>query len=175
MTTKQVWLVPITPAQRWVLLNLSHADEQKITAKESKAYRRFMRALGLTVIRDALRANRDRGVSAAMVNSDTPALFELTAETLDYMLAIAEKVARKPSDEDVVGDLFDMCEDLKADRDVAVPPDCVRYSAAGDSWDPPAEPKDEPAESPPPPPLEAPGEETTPPPAPPRQDDRPEA
>ncbi len=173
MTTKQVWLVPVTPAQRWVLLNLSHADSQKISAKESKAYRRFMRALGLSAIRDALRANRDRGVSAAMVNSDAPALFELTAETLDYVLGIAEKVDRKPVDEDIVGDLFDLLADLKADRDVEYP-DCVRYDAAAESWDPPAEPKDEPAEAPPAP-LEAPGEETTPPPAPPRQDDRPEA
>jgi hypothetical protein len=179
MNSKQLHTIPITHAQRWVLLNLSHAESEKVKGQESKAYRRFMRACGLTKIRETLRKHRDVGVNVAMVNSDEARIFELTEETIEYALKIADKVDRKPSDDDVVGDLFDLLEDAKAGRAVAYDENTPFYDAASDNWDPPPEEKDDPTvpggDAEPPPVSVPPPPDQLPPPEPPRQDDRPEA
>jgi hypothetical protein len=137
MLNKQVFLVPVTPAQRWVLLNVSHGDEQKLSGKDGKSYRRFMRAFGLTKIRETLRANKDTGVSSAKVNSDEPELFELTEENLEYVLTMVDKTARKPAEEDVIGDLLDLLEDIKAGREYQPPAEVAQYDATADDWSPP--------------------------------------
>lgn len=141
----QVWQVAVTPAQRFILLQLSHAEGQKVKGQRSRVYRRFNRFFGLVAILDA--AEEHKGVvSKALRISRSPALFTLTAENVDYALELAE-VERNTIADRTIGPLFDALEDLKAGREPAasdhlltgatVPP----YDPAAEDWAPEPPPK----------------------------------
>lgn len=129
----QVWQIPVTPAQRWVLLNLAHDPGQKLEGQRGRVFRRFMRAFRLETIRDALHAHNK--VAAEMVSSRTAVLFELTAENVDYALGLLD-VKRAPADEMTMGPLWDLLEDAKSGKCPDVVPGAEPFNPADDNWAP---------------------------------------
>jgi len=130
--SEQTKKVPVTPAQRWALFNLSHAKANEVKGQEGRVLRRFMRAFGLTAIREALikhgRVNDD------LFNDETPALFDITDENRDYALKLDREVDRHASSEMVLGDLFDELEKTK-DR-YHPPEDVAAFDAKAEDWTP---------------------------------------
>lgn len=124
----------ITPLQRWNLRELAYGDKApKVKGgQEGRRLRRFCRHLGITPITAAVIAGNGK-VSSKQVVAQTPSLFELDDEDRDRILSLAE-LERTPSAEDVLGPLFDACEDWKAARDVATPEGVADYDAASEDW-----------------------------------------
>lgn len=141
----QVWTVAVTPAQRLMLLNLSHAEGQKLKGQRGRAFRRFMRALGIDAIAAAADENPKGQVDAKLARSRKPARHTVTAENVDYALDLLE-VERTPGIEMVIGPLFDALDDLKAGRPVEVNADVTDYDPASEDWvyTPPPPPTPEP-------------------------------
>lgn len=110
----------VTPEQRWTLYNLSLSSERKVKGAEAgqagRRERRFARALGLDLIRQALRDSDDH-VSTERIRERTPALFRVTDEIIDHLAKLAE-VGRHPQVDLVLGELFDQVDDHKAGREV---------------------------------------------------------
>ena len=132
--TTQTWRIPVSPAQRMVLLHLALHDGQKMQGQQGRVFRRCMRAFALDRLRDALVAHQNR-YDARIHAATTPALFEITAESLEYALKLAE-VEHGPIDEMVVGPLFDALEDAKAGREVLIPEGSVAFDPSTDDWAP---------------------------------------
>jgi hypothetical protein len=140
----QIWDVPLTPAQRWALVQLAfHSDAPKVTdAAGGKKLRRALRALGLMAIRDALRAH-DK-ISTALAQSSTRWLHKITAENLECVLGWAS-VPRHTSIEIDVGEVFDLFEAIKADptylsgQPGAAP--IPAFDPDAEDWKPPADPE----------------------------------
>lgn len=130
----QTWKIPVTPAQRFVLLQLCFSNGQKLQGQQGRVFRRFMRAFKVDSIRDVL-AENDNRYDSAIHRADAPALLEITAESVDYALKLVD-VEHTPVDEMVVGPLFDLLEDAKAGREVAVPEGCPDFDPALDNWEP---------------------------------------
>lgn len=138
----QVWTVAVTPAQRLILLNLSHAEGQKLQGQRARSFRRFMRAFGVDAISAAASKHPRGQVSGKLATSTTPALHTITAENADYALGLGD-VERHPLAEVVIGPLFDALDDLKAGRECAAPEGAPAYDPASEDWTattPPPEP-----------------------------------
>ncbi len=131
--SQQTWKIPVSPAQRFVLLQLSFDKGQKLQGQQGRAFRRFVRAFKLDRLRDVLAENENR-YNPALHSAHAPALLEITAESLEYALKLVE-VARGPVEEMVVGPLFDLLEDAKAERAVDVE-GVPEYDEALDDWRP---------------------------------------
>lgn len=99
--------IPVTSYQRFMLVDLSHGANNRITAKDGKRYRRFTSNFGLTPIMDALR--KHGSVPSQTAADETPALVEVTIESVEYALKLA-KLERSAQQEDVLGPLFDILE-----------------------------------------------------------------
>lgn len=111
----QIWDIPLTPAQRWALVQLPFAKQSAPTivdAAAGKALRRALRAFGLMEIRDTLRAHNE--VSAEYSTDPTVAMHRITAENLECVLGWSN-VPRLPAVELDAGEVFDVLEQLKAD------------------------------------------------------------
>lgn len=134
---EQVFNVAVTPAQRIVLLNLSHSEGQKLQGQRGRVFRRFIRAFAIDRLLDAANAHGGK-VSVAMASSSNPSVFTLTAENIDYALSLLD-VERKPVDEMTVGPLFDVLEDVKAGR-ADEPPiaSSKRFDPDSEDWAPPS-------------------------------------
>ncbi|HZE50665.1 MAG TPA: hypothetical protein VE074_13940 [Jatrophihabitantaceae bacterium] len=133
----QIWDVPITPAQRWALLQLAFSnDAPKVTdAAGGKKLRRALRAFALMTIRDALRAH-DNKLSTAQAESSAPALHKITAENLECALGWAA-VPRHPAIEIDAGEIFDLLEGIKT-TPTYTPPDGVPvFVGSSEDWAPP--------------------------------------
>ncbi len=128
----QVWAVAVTPAQRLILLNLSHHEGQKLQGQRARFFRRFMRAFGIDTISAAAALHPKGQVSVALATSTVPALHTLTVENVDYALGLVE-VERHPMAEMVIGPLFDTLDDLKAGRTYTIP-NVADYDPATESW-----------------------------------------
>lgn len=133
MADEQVSKVAVTPAQRYVLVVLSHAEGQKVKGQRSRAYRRFNRGFGLTGILDAVDDHKG-DVNQALRISRAPALFTLTAENVDYALDLVE-VERATAVDRTIGPLFDVLDDIKAKRAYEDPVG-VDFDAATEDWAP---------------------------------------
>lgn len=133
----QQWQAPFTPRQRWIFLQLALHDSAPpiTTSAEGKAFRRALRALGITAIRDAMGTGLK--VADKMAECTTPALFTLTAENVDAALRWAT-VPRHPSLEmDGGGDAFDLLEQLRDNSTAWKTPDGVpAYDPALEDWRP---------------------------------------
>lgn len=133
--------LPVTPLQRWNIRELAYGEAApKVKGgQEGRRLRRFMRHLGIDVITVALTINRGK-VSGKQAASQAPAMFELDDEDRDRLLSLAD-LPRSPSAEDVLGPLFDMCEDWKAGRELAwtcpAPEGYPDFDASSEDWAPP--------------------------------------
>jgi hypothetical protein len=144
MTTAQTWKIPVTPAQRFVLLQLAHGEGQKLKGQSSRVFRRFLRAFGLTAILETMDDHPvppGRPQVGPISSSRQPALFFLTDENVEYALRLDVEQERIPAVDRTIGPLFDMLEDVKAgryapDEDVFALPD---YDAAAENWAPATE------------------------------------
>lgn len=125
----QIWDVPLTPAQRWALVQvaLDKSAPAIADAAAGKALRRALRAFGLMEIREVLRAH-DGKASAEYSAETTPRLHKITRENLDCVLGW-RNVARHPAIELDAGDVFDLLEEIKAN-----PKWLWEGSAAAASW-----------------------------------------
>lgn len=142
----QIWDVPLTPAQRWALVQLAfHELAPKVSdAAAGKKLRRALRAFGLMEIRDALRAH-DGKISSDMSQAAAPALHKITAENLECVLGWAT-VPRHTSIEIDAGEVFDLLEGIKNDPSAYQPPDIPQvFDPASENWAPPADPEPPPA------------------------------
>jgi hypothetical protein len=118
----QVFEVAVSPAQRWVLLQLSHERDRVVTGQEGRKYRRFARAFALDAPLALLR--KKSGVRTEWCNDETPALFEVTAENVEYALKVIDESKLKTSgQEDVIGSLYDALDDCRIRKDGYSRPD----------------------------------------------------
>lgn len=139
--SSQIWQIPVSPAQRWVLVNLSMGPDQKVkTGQQGRVFRRFMRALALDRIRDSL--NTHQGVyNLAQAASEKPALFELTMENIEETLKLAE-IERTAAAEMALGELFDLLADLKSGKEYAAPEGVAKFDPEADDWSPKSKTED---------------------------------
>jgi hypothetical protein len=110
----QVFDVPLSPTQRFVLFNLAfgrNAPEVK-DAAAGKSFRRAVRAFGLMPVREAM--TKHNRVSVAVANRKEPALHKITIENIGVALEKWATMPRHTSWELEVGELFDMLEEIKA-------------------------------------------------------------
>lgn len=133
----QVWRIPVTPAQRWALFNLSHNEANKVQGQESRKLRRFLAAFKIDVIRDAL-AKNDQRVSTQQTQNRAPAMVTITLENRDYALHIDATVARSASADAELGDLWDALDATK-DGSYVEPTDIPDYGSGADDWTPPSD------------------------------------
>lgn len=105
----------ISPAQRFQLLALVHSEDHKIPdGQAGRRYRRFMRAFGLKHVADVAREHGGvRARSAA--DERTKDIVEVDAEAIEYGLEVAGR-SRSALQEDILGELFDTLDNLKAGR-----------------------------------------------------------
>jgi len=109
----QIWDVPVTPSQRWALVQIAFHNEapQIKDAAAGKALRRALRAFGLMDIRDVLRAHEGKASSEYSADT-TPALHKITSENLECVLGW-RNVPRHTAIELDAGELFDLLEEIK--------------------------------------------------------------
>lgn len=113
----QVFKIAISPAQRMVLLNLSHGQAEKITdSAEGKRYRRFLRGFGIAHIAKLMREYNAVAAKQARDEKTTNSV-EVTVENVEYALKVWG-ASHSPLDEDIAGDLFDLLDDAKAGKDL---------------------------------------------------------
>lgn len=128
----QVFRVVLTANQRGVLLQLAHAEGQKLRGQRGRVFRRFLRAFGIQPILDVAEANGGQFLGTRV----KPAVFTLTAENIEYAMGLFE-VDRTPVQERSIGPVFDILEDLTAKREVEPPgADVPEFDAAGEDWMP---------------------------------------
>lgn len=125
----QVWKVPVSPAQRLMLLHISHADGTMVQGQEGRRFRRFLRAFGIGPISEEMRSTGR--ISKDMAQNETPALFEITAENREYALKLVE-AKKTPLQEVIVGPLLDLLEELKPEYEP--PAGIPDYDPAAESW-----------------------------------------
>lgn len=141
----------ITPLQRWNLRELIYSEgAPKVKGgQEGRRLRRFCRHVGLDVIALAIiagtGANGKSRVSVKQITNRVPALFELDEDDRDRILALSE-LERSPAAEEVLGPLFDACEDWKAGREVVqtltaaeAPAPVLDFDASQEDWKAPPE------------------------------------
>jgi hypothetical protein len=135
----QIWDIPLTPAQRWGLVQLAfHNQAPQITnAAAGKKLRRALRAFGLMPIRDALR-KYDGKANSDLASSDSPALHKITAENLECVLGWST-VPRHPSVELVAGEVFDLLEQLLAAPGATYGSNVPSFETVTEDWSPPPE------------------------------------
>ncbi len=132
--TAQIWDIPLTPAQRWALVQLAfHAHAPQISdAAGGKKVRRALRAFGLMEIRDTLKEHEK-------VSSVQAALHKITAENLECVLGWAV-VPRQTAIEVDVGEVFDLLETIKAGPgSYEAPAGVPTFDAGAEKWAPPRE------------------------------------
>jgi hypothetical protein len=121
----------ISPAQRLCLFNLTYAEAQKYRGQEARRFRRFCRHLGLEPI--ATTARRDGKVSTKMAADEAPRLFEVDAEDVSRLVSIDDEIERTGQQENILGPLFDLAVELKAERAVELP-DVPDYDPNEEDW-----------------------------------------
>jgi hypothetical protein len=123
--------IAVSPAQRLGIFNLTYAEGQKYKGQEARRFRRFCRHLGLEAI--AVTARRDGKVSLQLAGDEAPRLFEVDAEDVARLARIDEEIERSGQQETVLGPLFDMAIELKAERPVDLP-DVPEHDAKAEDW-----------------------------------------
>jgi hypothetical protein len=137
----QVVKVAASPAQRWVLYQMAHAQTEKVKGGEgSRVYRRFLQAFGLSHVGRVLRQHA--AVSAKQATDESAlAVFELTAENVDYAHKLLDGELQ-PLAVDVLDELIDRLEDAHAGRPGLPPEGVPEFDSSVDalSWvpEPPA-------------------------------------
>lgn len=132
----QVFDVAVTPAQRFALVNLSHAEGQKMKGQRARFFRRFTRAFGLVPILETADDHQGR-VNVELMTSRKPAVHTLTVENIEYALGLDDSEERVPAVERTLGPLFDALEAIRAkrpyDADLAGVP---MYDPTTEDWAP---------------------------------------
>lgn len=127
--------IEITPQQRLQLYNLVSGSSLKLKGQEARRFRRFSRHLGFDVLAEA-EAKGKGNVSTMQARNTTPAAFEVDADTVDRLFKISEETERTPSQEQILGPLFDVVDTIKtggAPPAVTAPP----FSETVEMWLPP--------------------------------------
>jgi hypothetical protein len=138
-----IWDVPVSPAERWQLVNLVFHRQANInTSGEGKEVRRMLRAFGLMPIRDALRAHAS-GVNPAMAENTALALHHLTIGNLDALDKLIAGVPRTTGTEVDLGEFFDRLDAARANEPDPAWAALPKYDEAAESWAPPREPMDQ--------------------------------
>lgn len=127
--TVQVWKIPVSPAQRWQLYILAHAETIKLRGQEGRRYRRFLSAFGIKGLSPIVQENGS--VSETLAKNSSCFLHEVTAENLDYLKRIRDEVPRSALQEDILGDLFDCIDDLKEGY---VHPELPSFDPSVEDW-----------------------------------------
>lgn len=127
---EQLWNVAVSPAQRWVLYQLSNAEGQKLKGQRGRVYRRFLRALAIDVFTKVLAEGKS--IYAAATLDYEPRIFAITEETRDYILDLLD-VERIPAQEFTLGPLWDALEDIKKELYVE-PKDVSDYTDDTARW-----------------------------------------
>jgi hypothetical protein len=133
VSDQKSWKIPVTPAQRWVLFNMSHADGEKVQGQAGRVLRRFMRAFGIVAISET--AQQHNGVVATMVRDTKPRLHTVTIENVESAVKLQD-IAHTPAQEMVVGELLDLLEDLKRTKEYTPPEGIPDYDPAAEDWTP---------------------------------------
>jgi len=128
----QVVTLAISPAQRWQLLDVSHAQGQTVAHEARMRYRRFMEAFGLAGISRVVR-RLGKVAHATASDEETLELVEVTAESVEYALDTVLKGARAPIAEDILGPLIDQLEAWRAGRELEAPGGLPRFDAKADT------------------------------------------
>ncbi len=106
--------IAITPAQRYHLINLLHPADGKVPdGQAGRTYRRTLRAFGVQHIGQVAREHN--GVRTAYAQDErTQHIVDVTDEAIDYLLK--HGWPRSHIQEDVLGELFDTLDNIKAGR-----------------------------------------------------------
>jgi len=128
----QIWTIPVSPAQRLVLLNLAFGEGQKLQGQQGRTFRRFVRAFKIDRLRDVLAQHENR-IRADIFRAPR-AVLEIPEESGLYALQVTN-AEHKPSEEMEIGPLVDALEDAKAGREVDVA-GLRAYDEALDDWTP---------------------------------------
>lgn len=121
--TNQVFRIPVSPAQRFVLFSITHEQAQQgqpgsgfqITSPEdSIKYRRFNDAFALKVISKV--GKKHGSFRAAHLMDETPSMMEVTIENVEFMLSKVAVRPRNAAQDDVIGPLFDICDLVKTGK-----------------------------------------------------------
>jgi hypothetical protein len=127
-------LLALSPAQRFQIYQLTRDEKFKIpNGQEGRRYRLFLREFGVAPVAQVART-QGAVLAAATVDEDNLALHEVSQPALEYAL---EFLAReKPAvAEEILGELLDLLEDIKAKRPYdapALPP--FDHKADTDRW-----------------------------------------
>jgi hypothetical protein len=143
----KTYAVAMSPSQRFSLFSAMTAAKDRadkvrvLSSAESKEFRRAFRAFGLRPIYEAIRKHQNT-LSAAQLNSDELAVFDLSDESIGYFVAkVMPDMERTPVVDLIVGDLLDVFEEVASKRDSgyrpAVSPETPLYSAERENWAPP--------------------------------------
>jgi hypothetical protein len=112
--------ITISPAQRFQLLALSHAEGNKIPdGQAGRRYRRFMRAFGISQLAEVAREH-GRVQASAAGDEKTRDVVEVDAEAIEYALTLANS-PRTAAQEDILGSLFDDLDNIHAGRPYTAP------------------------------------------------------
>lgn len=128
--------VLISPAQRFNLMLLAH--EYKIPDQPTgRRYRRFMRAFGLAHISKVSRRHGCVLVGYA-VDEETQHAISIDDEAIEFLVELAGR-EHKAYQEDILGDLFDLIDNIKAGRPYDVPTGpALNVEEDTKYWTPPA-------------------------------------
>ena len=129
----ETWRIPISPAQRWVLFNVSHSDGEKVQGQAGRVFRRWARAFGLDTIGEIVREHG--GVASILARDDKPRLHTVTIENIEQALKVGE-ISHTPGQEMVMGELLDLVEDLKRTRAYEPAEGIPAFDAACEDWTP---------------------------------------
>lgn len=119
---KQVFKIALSPAQRISLIELSHKDSSKIpNGSEGRKYRRFCSAFGIKRLGTLLREQSGRANAKSVRDEKSLYLHEVTSENIEVAFKFLDG-EKTPVQEDLLGDLYDLLEDLKKGGESYVAP-----------------------------------------------------
>jgi len=125
----QIYTVDLTPRQRLLLFNLLNHNVAYLEGREiQKKFTRLNRALGLHVVKEAIRKNTKPDGSCTIYVGDTRSAFTLTHENVSFLLDVAmEKVSLSPEQLQILDPFFESLENARQGLAVA--------KAEGPVWD----------------------------------------
>ena len=129
--------VAASPAERFVVIQLVHAQSFEITEPEKgRLLRKLVRQLDLGPIREVLK--RHGGVSRVLANEERLEQFQVEDDVLRFLSDHVGRIPRRGHAELLAGELFDRASDAAAGRgpkEGEFPP----HQTAGEEWTPLAE------------------------------------
>lgn len=135
-TTSQTFKIAVSPEERFQLVQLAFDKSNVIAPADGKKFRRFQRAFGLRGIVLCIRARE--GVPPETVRDSKLAVFTVTSENVEYLRDNLGKLSRTANQEDILGRLFDLADDLLAGRESEpIPEGTPEYDPAvdGPRWE----------------------------------------